>query len=174
MKIKQPSKQTLKCSSESIHEASHVIVAAVMGTKEISVIASSGKLRASVVQGTLWGQIVTSFAGYAGDVMISGLPEVTCLARSTTDRTLRETMRADVPPEVNWETLCHDADACARFWVNILELEILEFATELEPFVIAKRDFPAEHVEALMCVKIAREAGRPHDKADQITSNGES
>ena len=100
--------------------------------------------------------------------MISNLPEVTCLARSTTDRVLRETMRADVSADVNWETLCDEAYGCARFWVNNLQLQILEFAAKLEPLVIAKRDFLAKHVEDLMCVKIAREAGRLQDEFDTI------
>jgi hypothetical protein len=52
-----------------------------MGIKEISVITSTGKRRASVNDGKLWAQLVTSFAGCAGDQIISGLPDEVCKQR---------------------------------------------------------------------------------------------
>ena len=60
-------------SSESLHETSRAIVATAMGIKEISVITSSGNLRANVKQGELWAQLLISFAGCAGNRIIHSL-----------------------------------------------------------------------------------------------------
>ena len=143
-------------SSESLHETSQAIVAAAMGIKEISVITSTGKRRASVNDGKLWAQLVTSFAGCAGDRIISGLPDEVCKQRSTSDRKIRESMRAHVRKDLDWTELCQRADNLAGDLTDALRLQIIEFASVLETFVIARLDFPAEQVETLPCVQEAR------------------
>jgi len=99
-------------------------------------------------------------AGCAGDRIISGLPDEVCKQRSTSDRKIRESMRAHVRKDLDWTELCQRADNLAGDLTDALRLQIIEFASVLETFVIARLDFPAEQVETLPCVQEARSQGK--------------
>jgi hypothetical protein len=116
-------------STESLHEASHALVAAAMGIRDISVITSSGKFRASLKHDTLWAQLVLSFAGCIGDQIICGLSDEICKLRSTSDGIIRASMQADVRKDLDWTELCERAENLARFLVQSLRSEIVEFAS---------------------------------------------
>ena len=147
-------------SSESLHEASHAIVAAAMGIEKISVITSTGKLRASLKRGQLWAQLVASFAGCVADRLISGLPSEVCRQRSTSDRKIRESMRAHVRKDLDWKELCQRAENLSGALIDAFRPQIIEFASVLDTFVITRRDFPAEQVETLLCIQEARSQGK--------------
>jgi hypothetical protein len=73
---------------------------------------------------------------------------------------IRESMRADVRKDLNWTELCQTAETLTSALVEDLQPQIIEFASALEPFVIAKVDFPSERVEGLPCIQEARSQGK--------------
>lgn len=150
----------LNPSTESLHEASHALVAAAMGIREISVITSSGKFCTSLKQGELWAQLVSSFAGCIGDEIICGLSDGMCRLRSTSDRTIRASMQSEVPKDLDWTKLCECAENLARSLLDSLRPEVIEFASALEPFRIARKNFPPEMVERLPSIQKARSIGK--------------
>ncbi len=123
-------------------------------------ITSSGKFRASLKEGQLWAQIVSSFAGYIGDQLICGLPDDICMLRSTSDRSIRASMKTHVHKDIDWQELCDRAENVARILIENLQSEIIEFAIALEPFWVAKRDLTPEVVEDLPCIQKARSLGK--------------
>jgi hypothetical protein len=153
------SAQPLPLSFESIHEASHVILAAYVGATNIYVLLHFGKPRTGFTHSLASPGLIMSYAGYAGDRLLSKLTESDCIARSASDGVLRQMILEKMANPIVEAGVCDGAKHLALALVERFRREIYEAAVVIQRSMWQCRSIPAEAIEQLECVARVRALG---------------
>ena len=158
------SSQTL--SVDSIHEASHVILGAYVGGAEIRVILDRGKPRCTFGHHLALPSLVMSYAGYAGDQLLSQLAEADCLGRSQSDRGHRQWVLQKMANPLHGAAFRAEAERRAFELVRRFSDEIHEAASVIEHHMTLCSSVSADAIEQLECVIRVRAVGKAEGETE--------
>jgi hypothetical protein len=96
-----------------MHEASHVVLGAYVGATDMPALLHFGQPRCNFSHYLAFPGLVMSYSGYAGDRLLSKLPEWDCVRRTTSDREIRQIIWDDMPTPALDASVCAEADARA-------------------------------------------------------------
>jgi hypothetical protein len=153
-------------SFDSIHEASHIILGAYVGAKEIQMILDFGRPRCNFVHYLALPGLVMSYAGYAGDRLLSKLPHPDCVVRSTSDRGIRQMILKKMANPAREAAFCAEAERRAFALVERFEDEIYEAGVSIQHHMRERRSVPAEVIAQLECVIRVRALGKTEGETD--------
>jgi hypothetical protein len=146
-------------SFDSLHEASHVVLGAYVGATDIHVVLDYGKPRCNFRHFQAMPGLVMSYAGYAGDRLLSKLPESDCVRRSTSDHEIRRWILEKLANPIGEASVCAEAKRLALELVQRFTNEIGEAATSIQLAMWQRRSIPADEIEQLDCVIRVRALG---------------
>ena len=153
-------------SYDSLHEASHVIIGAYVGATDIHVVLHFGKPRCNFSHFLSMPGLVMSYAGYAGDRLLSKLSESDCAVRSMSDGVIRQMILKKMANPTLEASVCANAERRALELVQRLRNEIGEAAAVIQPYLWQRRSISAEIVEQMECVVRVRALGKAEGETD--------
>lgn len=153
-------------SYDSLHEASHVVLGAYVGGANIQVILDRGKPRCTFGHHLAIPGLVMSYAGYAGDRLISRLLEADCVARSQSDRERRQWILEKLANPPGEASISAEAERTAFELVGRFRDEIFRVAALIERHMQQRRSLPADEIEQLECVAKVRALGREEGQVE--------
>jgi len=153
-------------SFDSIHEASHVILGAYVGAANIHVILGFGQPRTNFAHYLALPGLVASYAGYAGDMLLSKLAQTDCVVRSTTDGVLRQLILRKVANPVHGAAFCAEAERRAFQLVERFKDEIYEAVSVIQRHMEQRLSAPADVIDQLECAIRVRALGKAEGETD--------
>jgi len=153
-------------SFDSLHEASHVVLGAYVGATDIHVVLHFGKPRCNFTHFQAMPGLVMSYAGYAGDRLLSMLSESDCVARSMSDREIRQMILMRMANHALEASVCAEARRRSLELVQRFRNEIGEAAAVIQRAMWQRRSIPVDEIEQLECVVRVRAIGRAEGQTD--------
>lgn len=153
-------------SSASIHEASHIVLGAYVGAADIYVVLHFGKPRCNFTHFLAMPGLVMSYAGYAGDRLLSKLSESDCAVRSISDGGIREMILNKMANHALEASRSAEAKYRAFELVQRFRNEIGETAAVIQRYLLQRRSIPAEIIEQMECVVRLRAMGKAEGETD--------